>query len=88
MDDGEPKSAGPPGEAISLMVQLALLREMQADCLERTTALEQQRKPDGALPAEVVPLAAELATEQAELLSLAKQLIAQVNPVAAPEAQP
>jgi hypothetical protein len=88
MDDDQPPSSGPPGETISLMVQLALLREMQADCLERTTALEQQRKPDGSLPAEVVALAAELAIEQAELLSLAKQLIALVNPAAAEEAQP
>lgn len=90
----QPEQSGPPGEAISAMVQLALLRELQADCLDRTVALEQQRKPDGTLPDDLAPLLADLAEEQENLLSLAKALIELVRQPdagpepAAPETQP
>jgi hypothetical protein len=89
----QPQDAGPPGEAIPLQTQLALLRELQAECLDRTTALEQRRQPDGTLPAELAELAADLAEQQGELLSLAQELIELVQrskrpTEAAPEAKP
>lgn len=92
-DSEEPQQAGPPGEAIPLQTQLALLRELQAECLDRTASLEQRRKPDGTLPADLAPLAADLAAEQGELLSLAQELIELVQrskrpTEAAQEAQP
>ncbi|MDZ4683828.1 MAG: hypothetical protein SH850_01990 [Planctomycetaceae bacterium] len=92
-ENEKPQEAGPPGEAIPLQVQLALLRELQADCLERTASLEQQRQPDGTLPVDLTPLATDLAVEQGELATLAQQLIELVSQSAqpapaAPEKQP
>ncbi len=70
----QPEQAGPPGESISWKLQLALLRELQADCLDRTLELEQQRQPDGQLPPELEPLVQDLATEQGALIELVQKL--------------
>lgn len=76
--EGEAEEApmgGPPGEAISFQRQLALLRELQADCLDRTAAFEALRQSDGTLPADLLPLLADLAQEQGELIELARKLL-------------
>ncbi len=71
----QPKMAGPPGEAISFKRQLSLLRELQADCLDRTVAFEALRQADGTLAVELLPLVADLAREQGELMELARKLL-------------
>jgi hypothetical protein len=81
-ENDQPQQSGPPGEAIPLMVQVALLRELQADCLDRTVALEEQRQPDGTLAADLAPLLSDVAEEQGQLLTLAKALLEQLAPPA------
>lgn len=73
-DNDQPEGAGPPGEDVPLKLQLTLLRELQADCLERTERLEQLRDPTGEIPAEFLPLVTDLAAEQGQLVDLAIQL--------------
>lgn len=74
-DGDQPEAAGPPpGEDVPLKLQLTLLRELQADCLERTVRLEQLRGPTGDFPAELLPLVTDLAAEQGQLIDLATQL--------------
>lgn len=73
----EPQTAGPPGEALPPRLELQLLRDMQADCLERTKAWELRRIEQGRLSDEELTQVQELAGEQGELGALAEQLIAQ-----------
>lgn len=92
-ESNEPKPAGPPGENLPQRLELQLLRDMQADCLERTKAWERQRIENGKLTDEETIQVQELAAEQGELAALAEQLIEsftrkQAPPVNAPETQP
>lgn len=70
----EPEQAGPQGEAMPWRLQLLLLRELQADFLERTLAFEALRDDDGELSADLLPLLEDLAEEQGSLIDLATQL--------------
>lgn len=76
-DAPEPQTAGPPGESLPPRLELQLLRDMQADCLERTKAWELRRVEQGRLSDEELTQVQELAGEQGELGALAEQLIAQ-----------
>ncbi len=71
----EPQQAGPPGEALPDRLELQLLRDMQADCLERTKAWERHRIERGKWTEEEAARVQELALEQGELAVLAEQLI-------------
>ena len=75
-ETNKPQAAGPRGESVPLQLQLQLLRELQADCLERTQMLEQQRQPDGTLPEAWSELLTDLATEQGQLIQLAQDIAA------------
>jgi hypothetical protein len=79
--DGDDKGAqtGPPGESIALRQQLQLLRELQADCLERTAALETRRQPDGGFPEAWLPLIDDLAAEQGALITLLEELAQEIT---------
>ena len=65
----ENQNAPPPGESISLVAQLQLVRTMQQDLLDRTQKLE------GADSADRAAVASELAAEQGELADLAEELL-------------
>ncbi|MBI1346991.1 hypothetical protein GC163_11955 [bacterium] len=74
-EENDSQNAGPPGESLSIKLQLTLLRELQADCLARTEFFETQRQADGTFPAELLPLLADLTDEQAALIQLTERLV-------------
>ncbi|HET6423761.1 MAG TPA: hypothetical protein VFG20_08775, partial [Planctomycetaceae bacterium] len=74
-EDEPPATAGPPGEALPERLELQLLRDMQADCLDRTRAWEQRRIEQGKLTEDETAQVQDLAAEQGELAALAEQLI-------------
>jgi len=95
-ENNESQNAGPPGENLSLKLQLSLLRELQADCLSRTEFLETQRKADGKFTEALQPLLQDLADEQSSLIQLTERLVelyrqsqpAQSPPTETPAAEP
>lgn len=74
-ESSESQNAGPPGENLSLKLQLSLLRELQADCLSRTEFLETQRQADGTFTEALQPLLQDLADEQSSLIQLTERLV-------------
>ncbi len=88
-EDTAPKTAGPPGESLPQRLELQLLRDMQADCLERTKAWERQRMEAGKWTDDETMQVQELAAEQGELAGLAEQLIEKfARPARSPDAKP
>ncbi len=87
-ENEEPKAAGPPGESLPPRLELQLLRDMQADCLERTKAWEGKRLESGKLTDDEAAQVQELAAEQGELAALAEQLIASFVKKSPPPAPP
>lgn len=73
--DEAPKTAGPPGESLPQRLELQLLRDMQADCLERTRQWERQRQEAGQWTEDEAAQVEELAVEQGVLVVLAELLI-------------
>jgi hypothetical protein len=74
-DQPAEQSGGPPGEAVSLQVQLQLLRDWQADCLARTTEWNTLHPEATTLSESERTELAALADEQGELAKLARELI-------------
>ena len=74
-EENESQNAGPPGENLSLKLQLSLLRELQADCLSRTEFFETQRQPNGTFAEDLLPLLSDLADEQSSLIQLTEKLV-------------
>lgn len=87
-DDDAPKTAGPPGESLPQRLELQLLRDMQADCLERTKAWEQKRMEAGQFTDDEAAQVEELAVEQGELAILAELLIEKFVRAQPPREQP
>jgi len=71
----EDKPAGPPGEAVPTRVQLQLLRNWQADCLERTAAWHKEHPDPSKLSESEQAELQQLADEQGELAKLAQELV-------------
>ncbi len=84
-EEQQPKNAAPPGESLPPMLELKLLRALQADCLERTKAWDEYRQTVEKLTDDELAQLAALAVEQGELSNLADRLIEEMKPPAATE---
>lgn len=73
------ETAGPPGESIPLHVQLLLLRNWQADCLERTSRWHAAHADQASLSPEEQSELEQLTAEQGELAQLTQALIDQLQ---------
>lgn len=75
---GENQPSGPPGDVITLITQLELLKDLQAEYARRTIELEQHRAAGQALtPAETTEFAS-LAEDQSQLTDLARNLLSRL----------
>lgn len=90
--DGQPQEAqpdqpsGPPGDVITLIAQLELLKGLQIDCGLRTQELERRRDAAGTLPADQASELDGVRRDQAELTDLARNLLTRL--LQAPDAGP
>lgn len=79
-EDGPPKpeQAPPPGESLPQLAQLKLLKVLQEEFLERTQFLDGLRDKDGKLPEDAAKELEQLASEQAELADLTRDMVAKI----------
>lgn len=74
----KPEEAQPPGNMVTQIAQLKLLKSLQEEYLERTELLDKFRDKDGKLPESMEAEKNELAREQVELADFARNLIAKL----------
>ncbi len=78
-DPQEPEKASPPGEVLSQISQLKMLKMLQEEFLERTRQLQGLRDDTGTLAPETVSELARLAEEQDEVARLTRDLVAKIS---------
>ncbi len=84
----EQQPAGPPGDVITLIAQLELLKDLQAECAARTAELEQRRDATGPLtPAQEAEWDS-LHKDQLQLTSFARNLLGKLLERQAAEPEP
>lgn len=71
----EKQAAGPPGDVITLIAQLELLKDLQEDCRQRTQEIQQARGETAELTAEQTAELESLERDQTQLTDLARNLL-------------
>lgn len=76
------KEGGPPTDGIPQLAQLKMLKSLQEDLLERTSALDALREKNGALDVAQQTELDALALEQGQLADLTRNLVRKLAPAA------
>lgn len=71
----ENQAAGPPGDVITLITQLELLKDLQSECVQRTAQLEEQRQAGAELTDAEKQELESLQRDQSQLTDLARNLL-------------
>jgi chromosome segregation ATPase len=87
----ENQAAGPPGDVITLIAQLELLKDLQEDCQRRTQEIQQDRGETAELTPEQTAELESLQRDQTQLTDLARNLLTKLlqnEPPASPADAP
>jgi hypothetical protein len=84
----QPQPTGPPGDVVTLIAQLELLRDLQADCIRRMEELEQSRGDAVELTEAEAAELESIHADQSKLTDLARNLLIKLRQQSGESNQP